>query len=29
MSLIRNPSFLEEIKQGDRGTFELFFSRED
>ncbi len=27
MSLIREPSFIEEIKRGDRGTFELFFSR--
>ncbi len=27
MSLIREPEFLEQIKQGDRGTFELFFER--
>ncbi|MEM7665731.1 MAG: FkbM family methyltransferase [Pseudomonadota bacterium] len=27
MSLIRETSFLEQIKQGDRGTFELFFER--
>ncbi|MCK0128885.1 FkbM family methyltransferase [Erythrobacter sp. F6033] len=27
MSLIREGSFLEQIKEGDRGTFELFFER--
>ena len=28
MSLIRKPQFLDEIREGDRGTFELFFSRD-
>jgi len=27
MSLIREADFLEQIKEGDRGTFELFFER--
>ncbi len=29
MSLIREPEFLDDIRKGDRGTFELFFERQD